>query len=178
MTEFELIRGCKQGVSICQRTLVERYSPMLLTVARRYVRDRATADDILQEALLKIFRGIHLYEARGSFEAWMRRIVVTTALQSLEKNWNKREVGDLETIEDPIIMPEVYCQMGAEELLGLISKLPEGFRQIFNLSVMEQYSHAEIASLLGITESTSRSQLTRARRLLQTMIAQREKIKI
>lgn len=178
MTEHDIIRGCKQGVPFYQRALVERYSPMLMTVARRYARSRPGAEDTLQEALLKIFRAIPKYEPFGSFEAWMRRIVVTTALQALDKNWQQRENGDLDAIEEPFLMPDVYAQLGAEELLLLIAKLPEGFRQIFNLHVIEQYPHTEIALMLGITESTSRSQLTRAKRLLQTMIANREKIKI
>jgi len=151
---------------------------MLLTVARRYARDRHAAADVLQDALLKIFRAIPKYEPTGSFEAWMRRIVVTTALQALEKNWNQYETGDLENTTAPITMPDAYAALGAEELLNLIAKLPEGFRQIFNLHVMEQYPHTEIAVMLGITESTSRSQLARARRLLQAMIVNREKVKI
>ncbi len=178
MTERNIIKGCKQGIPLYQRELVERYAPMLLTVARRYVSNRQTAEDILQEALLKIFRAIPQYEPSGSFEAWMRRIVVTTALHALDKSWYRRENGRLEAAEEPFLMPDVYAQLGAEELLALIAKLPEGFRQIFNLHVIEQYPHTEIALMLGISESTSRSQLTRARKLLQTMIADREKINI
>lgn len=151
---------------------------MLLTVARRYASRHQAAEDILQEALLKVFRAIPGYEPSGSFEAWMRRIVVTTALHALDKSWQRRENGDLDNAEEPYLMPDVYARLGAEELLALIAKLPEGFRQIFNLHVIEQYPHTEIAVMLGITESTSRSQLTRARRLLQTMIAEREKIKL
>ncbi len=178
MTEHEIIKGCKQGTSLYQRLLVERYSPMLFTVARRYGRDRHAAEDILQDALMKIFRAIPKYESKGSFEAWMRRIVVTTALQSLDKNWHQREIGDLDYLAEPAAPPDIDARLGAEELLNLIAKLPEGFRQIFNLHIIEQYPHTEIALMLGITESTSRSQLTRARRLLQSMIAEREKIKI
>lgn len=178
MTEHDIIRGCKQGTSLYQRALVERYSPMLFTVARRYGRDRHAAEDILQDALLKVFRAIPKYEQTGSFEAWMRRIVVTTALQSLDKSWHKREAGDLDYAEEPVVPPDIDARLGAEELLQLIAKLPEGFRQIFNLHIIEQYPHTEIAVMLGITESTSRSQLTRARRLLQSMIAEWEKIKI
>ncbi|MBK8702796.1 MAG: RNA polymerase sigma factor [Saprospiraceae bacterium] len=177
MTESDIIKGCKKGVPLYQRALVERYSPMLMTVARRYVPGYHAAEDILQEALLKIFRAIPNYAPTGSFEAWMRRIVVTTALHALDKSWYRRENGDLDSVEEPFFMPDVYARLGAEELLALIAKLPEGFRQIFNLNVIEQYPHTEIAVMLGITESTSRSQLTRARKLLQTMIADREKIK-
>lgn len=151
---------------------------MLFTVARRYGRDRHAAEDVLQDALLKIFRAIPKYEPTGSFEAWMRRIVVTTALQSLDKSWSQREVGNIEFAAEPAEPPDIFARLGAEELLHLIAKLPEGFRQIFNLHIIEQYPHTEIATMLGITESTSRSQLTRARRLLQSMIAEREKIKV
>ena len=151
---------------------------MLMTVARRYSSNRHVAEDVLQEALIRIFKAIPQYQPYGSFEAWMRRIVVTTALQSLDKSWHRNENGIPEQAEEPYMMPEVYAQLGAEELLALIAKLPEGFRQIFNLYVIEQYPHTEIAIMLGITESTSRSQLTRAKRLLQNMIAQREKINV
>ncbi|HMQ60052.1 MAG TPA: sigma-70 family RNA polymerase sigma factor [Flavilitoribacter sp.] len=178
MTEQDIITGCQEGVPRCQRELVDRYAPMLLTVARRYARDQATAQDILQDALLRIFQAIPRYQPFGSFEAWMRRIVATSALQYLNKKWMRKEFNNLDNNDEPLEMPDIYGRLGAEDLLELIARLPEGYRQVFNLSVMEQYTHAEIAGMLGISESSSRSQLVRARRQLQTMIANREKIRI
>lgn len=177
MTERDIIQGCQQGVPVYQRALVDRYAPVLFTVAKRYARDEAMAQDILQEALIKIFRALPDYEATGSFEGWMRRILVNTALHAMGKNWMRHENGDLSHTGEPAAFPEIYAQLGAEELLRLIAQLPEGFRQIFNLHVIEQYPHTEIARMLGISESTSRSQLVRARRLLQSMIVKREQVK-
>ncbi|MBX2927079.1 MAG: RNA polymerase sigma factor [Saprospiraceae bacterium] len=178
MTEHDLIQGCLRGDARCQRALVDRYVPVLLTAARRYAGDHSAAEDILQEALIKIFRALPRYRATGSFEGWMRRIVANTALNALDKSRLRLNNGCLSLVDDPEIPPEAYVHLGTEELLALIARLPEGFRQIFNLYVMEQYPHTEIAAMLGISESTSRSQLMRARRLLQNMIAQREKIRI
>lgn len=173
-----MIEGCKREQPRYQRELVERYAPMLLTVARRYACDRHAAQDVLQEALIKIFRALPRYKATGSFEAWLRRIVITTALHALDKRWVRHEKGDLEQVAAPAVSPAVYSHLGTEELLSLIAKLPDGFRQVFNLSVMEQYPHDEIGRLLGISASSSRSQLHRARQLLQRMIHQKEKIRL
>jgi RNA polymerase sigma-70 factor (ECF subfamily) len=178
LTERTIIKGCQDREPRYQKELVYRYSPMLMTVARRYVRDEASAKDVLQDALIRIFGAIDRYKPIGSFEAWMRRIVITTALQALDKSWYRRELPGLEEENDQIVIPEVYARLGAEELMKLIADLPDGFRQIFNLNVVEGYRHTEIAEMLGITESTSRSQLTRARKLLQKQILQREKLKI
>lgn len=178
MTERTIIKGCQNRESPYQRELVNRYSPMLMTVARRYVRDEASAKDVLQDALIRIFGAIDRYKPTGSFEAWMRRIVITTSLQALDRSWYRRELPGLESTMDLQVAPEVYAHFGAEELLKLISGLPDGFRQIFNMYIIEGYRHAEIAAMLGITESTSRSQLTRARKLLQQQILQREKLRI
>lgn len=149
---------------------------MLLTVARRYMRDADSARDILQEAFIRIFQAIDKYRATGSFEGWMRRIVITTALKTLDRSWFRRELPGLECVPTPALEPEVFTEMGAEELMQVIARLPEGFRQVFNLYVVEGYSHQEIGELLGIAESTSRSQLSRARQLLQVQIMKRESI--
>ncbi len=178
MTEQAIIRGCQQQVAKYQRELVLRYSPMLMTVARRYARDEAMAKDVLQEALIKVLRAIPDYQPTGSFSAWLRRITITTALQTLDKSCFRREVGNIDELSEPVLHPEVYSHLGAEELMTLIGRLPQGFKQVFNLFVVEGYSHKEIAKIMDITESTSRSQLTRARKQLQALLTQREKIRV
>jgi RNA polymerase sigma factor (sigma-70 family) len=178
LTEHDLISGCREGDARCQRELVKRYAPALFTVARRYAGDLHTAEDVLQEAFIKIFSALFRYESRGSFEGWMRRIVVNTALSYIDRSCLRYEMSVCTLEANDSTPPDVYAQLGAEELLQLISNLPEGFRQIFNLFVMEQYSHSEIAALLDIAESTSRSQLMRAKRMLRCMIAENEKIRI
>ncbi|MEM9918399.1 MAG: RNA polymerase sigma factor [Bacteroidota bacterium] len=178
MTISFLIDKCQQKDPHYQKELVVRYSPMLLTVSRRYSKDEATARDILQDSLIKILRAIGTYQHTGSFEAWMRRITINTALQSFDKKCFKNEVYGMEQMPERAIVPDVYSQLGAEELMALINQLPEGYRQVFNLSVVEGYSHKEIGELLDIGESTSRSQLQRARKLLQQQLLKREKIRV
>ncbi len=174
ISERSIIEGCQKLDPKFQRELVLRYSARLMTVSRRYCIDNAMAEDILQDALINILRHIIHYEERGSFEAWMTRIVINTALKSFKKSAFKNEVLELDQMPMPPIDPEVYAKMGAEELMELINKLPHGFREVFNLYSIEGYSHKEITALLGISESTSRSQLTRARALLRRQLDARE----
>lgn len=148
---------------------------MLLSVCRRYARDEAMAKDVLQETLIRIFQHIGRYEDKGSFEAWMRRIAVRRSLQWIEKSSFQHELQPVEMPDTGTVEPEVYGALGAEEILELLNNLPAGFRAVFNLNVVEGYSHKEIAELLDITESTSRSQLVRARKLLQEKLIQLKK---
>ncbi len=175
LKEEDIIQGCKEGIARCQKALVHRYSPMLISVARRYVRDADMAQDVLQDAYIRIFRYIGKYQPTGSFEAWMRRIVITTALKTIEKKSYRNEINCIEDISQPGVPPEIYSQMGKKELMEVIDSLPGGFRQVFCLYVIEGYSHAEIGEMLGISESTSRSQLTRARQQLRKLILQIQK---
>lgn len=177
-TEQYIIEGCKKLKPEFQRELVIRYSGLLMTVCRRYSRDAETAKDVLQESLIKILRSISNYEERGSFEAWMKRVTINTALKYFDKNSFKNEVYVLEDLDEKDVFPDVYAQMGAEELMEMINDLPNGFREVFNLFAIEGYNHKEIGELLGISESTSRSQLTRARSLLKKQLTVREKIRI
>ena len=179
-TEQNIIEGCKKQNPEFQKELVLRYSGLLMTVSRRYSSDAESAKDILQESLIKIIKSISSYEDkdRGTFEAWMRRITINTALKYFDKSSFKNEVYVLDDVRENDTIPDIYAQLGAEELIELINKLPNGFREVFNLFAIEGYSHKEIAELLGITESTSRSQLTRARSLLKKQLTIREKIRI
>jgi RNA polymerase sigma factor (sigma-70 family) len=167
-----IIIGCKQGIPAMQRRLFEMFAPVMMTVCRRYTADSAAAEDVLQEAFIKVFRSFDRFDpSRGVIEAWIRRIVVNTAVQ----HWRHQQrhntwltdtpVPDVPEAEDP---PEMLFT--EEELLSLINQLPPGFKMVFNLCVLEGFSHAEVAKELGITESTSRSQLARARKLLQAAV--------
>ncbi|MEM1214690.1 MAG: RNA polymerase sigma factor [Bacteroidota bacterium] len=175
MTEPEIIRGCQRGKAKYQRELVLRYSPLLMTVARRYCRDDHAARDVLQEAFIRIFRAIPKYQQTGSFPGWLRRIVINCALQTKEKAAYQREQTAIEDVAHPMVNPSVLDRLQAEELLDLIQQLPENFRTVFNLYAIEGYRHDEIADMLNIAPGTSRSQLTRARQRLQALILQREK---
>jgi RNA polymerase sigma-70 factor (ECF subfamily) len=175
MTESEIIRGCQREKAKCQKELVLRYSPMLMTVARRYCRDDHAARDVLQEAFIKVFRAIGKYNQTGSFSAWLRRIVINIALQARDKASYQREQTNIDDVSHPMVSPSIISRLGAEELIRLVQKLPQNFRTVFNLYALEGYSHDEIADMLGIAPGTSRSQLTRARQKLQTMILEQEK---
>jgi len=177
-TEHKIIAGCQAQDPLFQKELVLRYSGLLMTVARRYCADNSLAKDVLQESLVKILRAIPNYKSTGSFEAWMKKIVVNSALQNRSTKRFKFELNGYEHLPEQEIAPNIYGQLNAEELLSLINDLPDGFREIFNLYAIEGYSHLEISELLNIKESTSRSQLSRARKLLQYKLSTQEKISI
>lgn len=176
ISEKQLIKSCQEGIKQSQYLLVKRYSAMLMTVCRRYARDDAMAKDVLQESFIRIFKYIGDYKPTGSFEAWMRRIAVRSALQWIEKGYFKREASTEELPDERLSEPDVYHYLGTEVILQKIQELPEGYRTIFNLNIIEGYSHKEIAALLNITENTSRSQLVRARRLLQQKLNKEEQL--
>lgn len=175
-TEIELIEGCKAQDQHLQKELVLRYSPMLMSISLRYTDSRPAAQDILQDSLVKIFRSIAQYQHSGSFKAWMKRIVINTALKSKSRIRFKFEHSGLDNAPEQELTPEAYANLNAAELMKLINSLPDGFREIFNLAAIEGYSHKEIGALLQIAPSTSRSQLARARKILQTKLVKLEKM--
>ena len=150
---------------------------MLMTVCRRYSRDEAMASDLLQETLIRVFSNLSRYKPTGSFEGWMRTIAVRCALQWLEKSSFKREEAVEEFPQEEGTEPAVYNQLGMEAIIQLVQELPDGFRAVFNLNIIEGYNHKEIGEMLNITESSSRSQLTRARRILQKKINDLKKVR-
>lgn len=171
MNEKQLIEGCRKGDRSAQKELYEVFSRKMLGVCLRYSNDRETARDLLQDGFIKIFTNIGTYSGSGSFEGWMRRIFVNCALEQLRRNDVLRDASDLDNsaeLTEPAA--SVMDRLSAEELMAVIQKLPAGFRTVFNLFAIEGYSHKEIGVLLNITESTSRSQYTRARQLLQRTI--------
>ena len=170
MTEDELVKGCKNEDRHCQRIVFERYAGKMMTVSLRYARHRLEAEDILQESFVKVFNNIQAFQGNGSFEGWIRRIVVNTALRDIQKSSFKNEQIGLENIIERSEEPTAISNLSEQEILKLISFLPDGYRTVFNLYVFEDFSHREISQHLGIEESTSRSQLTKARQMLQAQI--------
>ena len=171
MDEQQLIKGCINRNRLAQRELYEKYSRRMFAVCLRYVNDKETAKDLLQDGFVKVFTCLDSYSGIGSFEGWMRKIFVNCALEYLRKSDVLKESSDLDNLPE-LPQPEssVISNMSAAELLNIIKQLPAGFRTVFNLFAIEGYSHKEIGEMLGITESTSRSQYTRARQLLQKQI--------
>ena len=178
MTEQELIQGCIKEDKRCQKELFRRYAGRLLGICLRYARHRLEAEDILQDAFIKIFDKIASFEGKGSLEGWLRRIVVNTALKNYQKlSFQQEQIGLGEELDIPID-PVIYADLQEAELLNLIARLPDGYRVVFNLYAIEGYSHREIANTLEIKESTSRSQLVKARKLLQNMILQMQRVAV
>lgn len=176
--EKDIIAACKRNLPWAQKMLYERYAPAMLSLCVRYVTDRETARDILQDGFVKLFSKIDTYAATGSFGGWARRIFVTTALEHLRNNealkWHvSLDEYDLRIKDTDNTLLE---KLSADELLECIAALPGGYRTVFNLYAIEGYSHAEIATILHIKESTSRSQFARARQVLQQTVLEKTEV--
>ena len=169
--EKRLIRLAKNGDSGAQKGLYDLLAPKMFAVCLRYMGDRMAAEDVLQDGFVTLFAKLDSYSGIGSFEGWARKIFVNTALMSLRKSDVLKETGDIEEARGVAGGSASPIQeIGYRELLQLIGELPPGFRTGFNMYVIEGYSHKEIGEELGISENTSRSQLQRARTLLQSKI--------
>jgi len=176
LNEHELIRGCLRGSAQCQRDLYERFAGKMYAVCLRYARTREDAADILQEGFLKVFSKMGQFQFQGSFEGWVRRVMVNTALRAYQKQRYEFEQTGYERLPELPVEPDAVALLSESELLNVVQKLPDGYRAVFNLVAIEGYSHAEAANLLGIQESTSRSQLTKARRHLEEEVGKLERI--
>ena len=171
----QVIEGCQRNDRKYQKILVEQYSSWLMSISLRYAPDADSAKDALQEAWIRVFKHIQKFdENKGKLESWMAKIVINTALQGYKNLRYDTEKSGLENLAPQAVIPDIYAQLGAEELMKLIAELPEGYRIVFNLYVVEGYSHKEIAELLDIQVASSRSQLQRARKQLQVLIAKLE----
>ncbi len=169
-----LLARCRNGEAGAQRALYVRYAPTMLGAARRYARSLEEAEDILQDAFVKVFTRLDSFRGEGSLEGWIRRVVVTTALTAYEHDKYLRRSLPIENayhLHSPD--SDALDRMGVEEVFRLIEKLPDGCRVVLLLYTVDGYSHAEIGELLGITESTSKAQLSKGRsRLVQLMHAE------
>ena len=170
MTEKELIEGCKKQDRMAQKLLFDRYSPKMNGVCLRYLRHTEDAEDVLVEAFFKVLTNIHQYKGSGSFEGWIRRIVVNECLMSLRRRHNFNLTVEIDNNLNVQTNKSIEDELAAQDILDFLNDLPTGYRTIFNLYVIEGYSHKEIADLLKISEGTSKSQLARARVLLQKMV--------
>jgi len=170
----DLLLRCVRGEVAAQRQLYGRYAGRMLGVARRYVHSIAEAEDILQDAFVKMFTRLGEFRAEGSFEGWLRRIVVTTAINHWQSAQHRRQQLLLEAVPEPFAPDaDAFDRMGVAEVLALMEQLPEGCRLVLNLYAVDGYTHGEIAELLGIQESTSKAQLSKARKQL-TLLHQRQ----
>jgi len=177
-TEKDLIRACISGDRNAQRDIFYMYSGKMMAICLRFARHRLEAEDIFQDAFVKIFTHLGDYDHRGSFEGWVRRIIINTAIKNnMKKSVSFEDLG-LDHVKEEFVGPEVFAALSEEELIKLISGLPDGYRMVFNLFAVEGFSHKEIGEILHIEESTSRSQLTKARRMLQEKVNELYKLAV
>lgn len=166
----DLLLRCGRREPAAQRQLYARYAGRMLGVARRYVRTLPEAEDILQDAFVKVFTRLDGFRAEGSFEGWVRRIVVTTALNHWQNGQHRRPHLLLDEVpEPPAAEADAFDRLSVAEVLALMEQLPDGCRLVLNLYAVDGYTHGEIAELLGIQESTSKAQLSRARKQLHLL---------
>ena len=165
-----IIEGCCRKEPVAQRLLYEMFSARMFGVCMRYSGSREDAQDILHEGFLKIYEKIEQFESRGSFEGWIRKIMVNTALEKFRSQ--SRTVNAKESIEDleQGTGDDLNENITAKELLAIIGELTPQYRMVFNLYAIEGYSHKEISEMLGISEGTSKSNLSRARTILQEKV--------
>jgi len=173
LTELkDIIKGCLDGNRRDQELLYRRHSAKFYAVCLQYSGNDEEARDILQEGYIKIFDNLHNYKHEGSFEGWMRRIIVNTALEKFRSKHNLYRVDDIDTIPEQDSEPDNMDYSGLEvgDLLEIIRELPPKYRMVFNLYAIEGYSHKEISSMINISEGTSKSNLSRARTILQRRV--------
>lgn len=170
VTEPELLERLKAQDRGAQKWLYDRYAPLMFSVCRRYLRSREDAEEALVSGLYKVFSQIESYSGAGSFEGWIRRIVVNEALMKLRKGNHLLFPGDDLNIADATDGFSIEAELSAREILDLLDTLPTGYRTIFNLYVLEGYKHQEIADLLGISINTSKSQLILAKEKLRQLL--------
>ena len=175
MTEEAILKGCLQNEPAAQRELYNRYSPKMLSVCYRFAHNREDAEDMLQEGFIKVFSQMHTFGNRGAFEGWIRRIIVHTCINILKKNKKFNESVDIIHATAIQVREEsVPSIVQAKQVVECIRMLPIGYRTVLNLYAIEGYSHREIGEMLDIEESTSRSQYTRAKAMLEDILIRKK----
>lgn len=166
-SELDMIEGCKKGDRQAQKLLYDRFSGKMYALCCRYVKDKMEAEDVFVTAFTKILDRIDQFKGEGSFEGWIRRVMVNESLSYLRRNKSMYIETDIEAADHEPNYDRLENHLEAQDLLQVISELPSGYRIVFNLFAIDGYSHKEISKQLGINENTSKSQLSRARSLLQ-----------
>jgi len=171
-SDSDLIEGCIRGDRKMQRELYQRFAPKMYGVCLRYAGNAEEAEDILQEGFIKVFNKISSFRSEGSFEGWIRRIFVNTAIEHFRKKTYLQPITEYEeeTVEGKYL--SVLDNMAEKDIIQLVQQLSPGYRTVFNMYVVEGYTHKQIAEALGISEGTSKSQLSRAKLILQDLVRQ------
>ncbi|MCW3074866.1 MAG: polymerase sigma-70 factor [Flaviaesturariibacter sp.] len=170
VNDSDLIEGCIRGERKMQQELYQRFAPKMFGVCLRYAGNTEEAEDILQEGFIKIFKKVGSFRSEGSFEGWVRRIFVNTAIEHFRRKTYLQPVTEREeeTIEGSYL--SVLDSLAEKDIIALVQQLSPGYRTVFNMYVVEGYTHKQIADILGISEGTSKSQLSRAKIILQEMV--------
>ena len=167
LSDSELVKGCLKGDRKCQSLFYQRFSRKMYGVCVRYCNDVESVEDVLQEGFIKVFNKMKSFRFEGSLEGWVRRIIVNNAIDSIKITPVIVKYEDVDESEFEIENENVIDELAAEEVLNLINELPHGCRLVFNMYVIEGYNHNEISEMLEISVGTSKSQLSRAKKLLQ-----------
>lgn len=168
--DLDLAVACSRGDQLAQRTLFERVKNPMFGVCLRFAESRTAAEDLLQEGFIRVFRDIERFRGEGSLDGWVRRVFIRTAIEDYHRRKKMPQTVELDRLESIFLEPENFDSGDPDSVIALLQKLPPGFRAVLNLAVLEEKSHEEIARELGITASTSRSQLTRAKVFLKKII--------
>jgi len=169
-SESDLIQGCIAGDRRMQEELYKRFSSKMYAVCLRYAGNGDDAQDILQDGFVKIYKNLSRFRSEGSFEGWVRRIFVNTAIEHLRRKTYLKPIAEKEENTIPYKETTVLDSLGEKDIINLISQLSPGYRTVFNMYVVEGYTHKEVGDILGISEGTSKSQLARARTILQDKV--------
>ncbi len=174
--EHKILLGCKKNDRKAQQALFQFYADKMLGLCIRYIKDKAQSEEIMIVGFTKVFDKINTYRGDGSFEGWIKRLMVNECLMYLRKQQRIGHLSDIEEInqEEASVQPETGLE--AKELLQMIHELPDGYKAVFNMYAIEGYSHKEISKALGINEGTSKSQLSKARKFLQSLITKYQQI--
>jgi RNA polymerase sigma factor (sigma-70 family) len=171
INEQELVRACQNNDRKAQTAFYNLYKGKLMGVCRRYTRTPDEAEDIYQEAFVKIFKNIHTLEKTGAVSSWVRKTIIHTAINYYHANLKFQNNTEYDsTLLSNDDYPNLIANLSNEELLTLINQLPDGYRMVFNLYVIDGYNHVEIGEMLGVSENTSKSQLSRAKELLRKQL--------
>lgn len=171
MTDEQLVKECVSGNTIAQKKFYDLFAKKMMGVCLRYTNNIEEAQDVLQDGFIKIFNKLHDFESKGSLEGWVRRIMVNTALDHYRRNKKHQNDVEVDAVSYKLEKSDFIVEsITADDLLKIVQSIPEGYRVVFNLFAIEGYSHKEIAERLGVTESTSKSQYSRAKSLLRKLL--------
>ncbi len=169
-----LMEDLKKGNRKAQHELYDLYAPRMFALCMRYAASEQEAEDLLQDGFIKVFLYLHQFRGEGNFEGWMRRIFINTAVEYIRKRSFWQRIGETESNSQEVADISGFDQLALQDMLKMIQSLSDGYRTIFNLYVVEGFSHREIAEMLNISEGTSKSQLSRAKVILQKALAMQE----